>query len=443
MIGTNPMIGYRVSRIQHAGSSHPLIGWTRLHLYVWSCLCWVACGVACGYAPGQAQLQEVDDFGPNPGNLRMWVYAPAGSPAEPLPLLVAMHGCGQSVTEFAQEAGWNELADRLGFVVIYPEQRRVNNPSKCFNWFLPSDQVRGQGEAASIRSMLQQAQQQWPIDGQRVFVTGFSAGGAMSSVMLATYPEAFQAGAVMAGLPYQAARSSWEAITAMAGGVNRDPEGWAELVQAQLPDYEGPFPRVVVFHGSRDAVVSFLNVQELIDQWTAVHGTDPFHDELEEAFLQNEQVRRRSFTTESGQVVVQTYTFLGLGHRLAVDPGTGNTQAGEVGTYAEDVDLAASYWAAEFFGLTESMTTHVPFRFTAGKRLQWLKASAKRAELLVRGPSGPVLLELFNLQGQRLRSWKLIASPGKSIRLDLQGIADGLYVLCLDQRESVKLLLQP
>src|SRR2546429_1098854 len=40
------------------------------------------------------------------------------------------------------------------------------------------------------------------IDRRRIFVTGLAAGGAMTLAMLATYPDVFAAGAVIAGLPY-------------------------------------------------------------------------------------------------------------------------------------------------------------------------------------------------------------------------------------------------
>lgn len=56
-----------------------------------------------------------------------------------------------------------------------------------------------------------------PIDPARIFVTGLSAGGAMASVMLATYPAVFAGGAIIAGLPYGCASTIPQAFDRMPG----------------------------------------------------------------------------------------------------------------------------------------------------------------------------------------------------------------------------------
>ncbi len=107
------------------------------------------------------------------------------------------------------------LADRLGFAVVYAEQQPANNPKNCFSWFLPGDTARDLGEARSIRQMVEHAIAAFGIDRNRIFVTGLSAGGAMASTMLATYPEVFAGGAIIAGLPHGSARSVQQAFDAM------------------------------------------------------------------------------------------------------------------------------------------------------------------------------------------------------------------------------------
>ena len=100
-----------------------------------------------------------------------------------------LHGCTQTAADYDQGSGWSQLADRHGFVLLYPEQNRANNANLCFNWFEPGDIARGKGEALSIRQMIGAVAVAHGMDRDRVFVTGLSAGGAMASVMLATYPE--------------------------------------------------------------------------------------------------------------------------------------------------------------------------------------------------------------------------------------------------------------
>ena len=102
--------------------------------------------VHAGPARQQERLQEVASFGSNPGNLRMFVYAPDALPSDPA-LLVALHGCTQNAADFDRGTGWSTLADRFGFVGLYAEQPRSNNPQGCFSWFLPDDIARDRGEA--------------------------------------------------------------------------------------------------------------------------------------------------------------------------------------------------------------------------------------------------------------------------------------------------------
>ena len=147
--------------------------------------------------PAFSRLTEVHGFGSNPGALRMFKYVPERP--EPA-LVVVLHGCTQTAASYDFGAGWSTLADRYGFVLLLPQQQPANNPNKCFNWFLADDIERGKGEALSIRQMVEAMIRDHGIDRRRVFVTGLSAGGAMTSVMLATYPEIFAAGAVIAGL---------------------------------------------------------------------------------------------------------------------------------------------------------------------------------------------------------------------------------------------------
>src|SRR5438309_5553884 len=153
---------------------------------------------------GPIRLRELTGFGANPGNLRRFSYAPEDMPPN-APLVIALHGCTQTAEEYDHGTGWSSLADRLGFAVVYPQQQPAKNPKNCFSWFLPSDSARGHGEALSIREMVEHALRTFAADRSKVFITGFSAGGGMASVMLATYPEVFAGGALIAGLPYGSA----------------------------------------------------------------------------------------------------------------------------------------------------------------------------------------------------------------------------------------------
>src|SRR5215467_5757919 len=208
------------------------------------------------------RLQEIANFGANPGNLRMLAYVPNRLPHRPA-LVVALHGCTQTADGYDHGTGWSTLADRLGFVVIYPEQQPSNNRHNCFSWFLPADTARERGEARSIRQMVEHAIVDFGVDHRRVFVTGLSAGGAMTAVMLATYPEVFAGGAIIAGLPYGAATSVQQAFENMYQCPPRAPRAWGDLVRGASP-HKGRWPRVSVWHGGADATVIPPNAVEII-----------------------------------------------------------------------------------------------------------------------------------------------------------------------------------
>jgi poly(hydroxyalkanoate) depolymerase family esterase len=150
----------------------------------------------------RARLSNMIRFGRNPGWLKARTYIPADLPRG-APLVVVLHGCGQSASEYNHGAGWSVLADRHGFALLFPEQQRSNNLYLAFNWFAAGHSRRNRGEARSIREMVEAIVITHGIDRRRIFITGLSAGGAMTSVMLATYPDVFAGGAIIAGCPME------------------------------------------------------------------------------------------------------------------------------------------------------------------------------------------------------------------------------------------------
>jgi poly(hydroxyalkanoate) depolymerase family esterase len=222
-----------------------------------------------------SRLVEYNGFGDNPGRLRMRAYVPPAAAGKPL--VVLLHGCGQDAAGFAHDSGWTELADRLAFPLILPEQAEANNAGRCFQWFHPSNTARGAGEAGSIAEMTQAAISRFNSDPQRVFVVGLSAGAAMAVALLAAYPDLFAAGASVAGLPVGAARSGMQAIMRMASaGPNQSPEAWAAQVRAAAPaGFAGPWPRLSIWQGQADMTVAPENATLLATQWCALHGLNP------------------------------------------------------------------------------------------------------------------------------------------------------------------------
>ena len=221
-------------------------------------------------------ITEISAFGDNPGKLRMDVYAPPRAPRPGGPLVVVLHGCSQDAALFAADTGWVAAADRLGFPLVLPGQLRSNNQGGCFNWFQPSDVARGQGEAASIRAMVAEAARRFSSDSRRIFVVGLSAGGAMAANLLAAYPDAFAAGAVVAGLPVGAASNVQQALSAMANPGPVMPAAiLAQRARAHGPiEYNGQWPRLSVWTGGADHTVAPGNARALARQWAGLYALD-------------------------------------------------------------------------------------------------------------------------------------------------------------------------
>ncbi|MGO8992170.1 MAG: alpha/beta hydrolase family esterase [Polyangiaceae bacterium] len=329
-----------------------------------------------------AQLTTVSSFGTNPAQLTMDTYVPQGMPSTPRPLVVALHGCTQT-PQIYTDTGWDQLADQWKFYVLYPAQNTtVNNDEGCFNWagrwpdapndFVSSEALdlttiqRGNSENESIKEMVDQMKATYPIDASRVFVTGLSGGGGMAALMLADWPDVFAGGAIIAGIPYgcatiKATTAEAQACTQGYTGANayldRTAQAWGDLVRSAYTGYSGPYPRVSIWQGTADTVVSPDNEAELVKQWTDVNG-------IGQTATSNDTVEtfpHAVYADTNGLPLVETYTITGAQHGAEVattqpiDPNMPNgAKCGQAGSYIIDVGICSTYYAARFFGLDPS-----------------------------------------------------------------------------------------
>jgi poly(hydroxyalkanoate) depolymerase family esterase len=291
-----------------------------------------------------SHLTEVHGFGSNPGALRMFKYVPE-QPEQTL--VVALHGGTQTAASYDLGAGWSTLADRYGFVLLLPQQQPANNANRCFNWFLAGDIERDKGEALSIRQMVEAMIREHDIDRGRVFVAGLSAGGAMTSVMLAAYPETFGAGGIVAGLPYCTATNMKEALDCMSEARDRSPREWGDLVRAASP-YRGPWPRVSVWHGGADTLVRWENAVEIVDQWTDVHGlgVQPTRTQRTDRYM------RQVWCDSGGTDLVECFMIPKMAHGTPLSSSDDDDECGIPDTFALEVGISSSYHIAKFWGLT-------------------------------------------------------------------------------------------
>lgn len=176
---------------------------------------------------------------------KLYVPRCAGTAAGPLPLVVMLHGCGQTPDDFARGTRMNALAEEFGLLVLYPAQPRDAQVNRCWNWYRRSEQGRDAGEPALIASLTRRILAEYPADPARVYVAGLSAGASAALVVAAAYPELFAAVGAHSGLPVGAAHDAASGLVAMQQGA----PGLRPTV---------PMP-TIIFHGDADPVVNPRN----------------------------------------------------------------------------------------------------------------------------------------------------------------------------------------
>jgi poly(hydroxyalkanoate) depolymerase family esterase len=308
-------------------------------------------------AHAASTLNQVGNFGSNPGSLNMYSYLPANLPTG-APLVVALHGCTQSAGDYYSHSGWPKYADMWGFALVFAEQPSATNPLlNCFDWGTPSNDSRGRGEALSLYQMVKYAEANYRVDHGRVYLTGLSAGAGMAADMLADYPDVFAAGSVDSGPPAQCSTSGILGTSCTTANTNtRTPAQWGDLVRNSDPGYHGPWPRLAIWQGSADTTVAPVAMVESRDQWTNVWGISQTPSATRTL---TGGTTLSIYNDANGRPAVQTYSISGMGHGLAVNPGPNTDQCGATSTYYLNY-ICSSYYTARFFGLDGAPPTPGP-----------------------------------------------------------------------------------
>lgn len=253
----------------------------------------------------------------------MYSYKPLNIDTSKIfPLVVMLHGCTQTARTAVNATDWNKLADSLNFMVIYPEQRQINNISKCFNFFIGFKAKKDKGEVASIKQMIDYTIHNNNIDTKRIFITGMSAGGGMSNALLNAYPYFFNAGALMS------------APSTLVEKINTD------SIQ----------PRIAIIQGEKDKIVVNSNGTRLVKLWCKKNNIN------DTCFVKNNKVNDNNLlsskTYYKNNKAVIIYLFAkNIGHKLLINPGSDIKHGGRNGIHTKNIGFYSTYWIADFFGL--------------------------------------------------------------------------------------------
>lgn len=277
----------------------------------------------------QNDLTKVKKFGKNKGNLKMYTYIPKKlNTSQKTPLVFVLHGCTQCASQISKQTGWNKLADSLNFIVVYPEQRLINNVAKCYNFFLSFDAKKDKGEVASIKQMVDYCFTNYNIDSSMVFITGMSAGGGMSNAMLNAYPTLFNAGALLAAPSILFNRNS----------------------EVSAPENQ---PRVAILQGEKDKIVTPKNADKILNHWIKRHQLETSNVEVKENYLGNPLLNAQFYNNNVRTKIISLRAEK-IAHKLLITPGEEINKGGKMDFHTRDIGFHSTYWIAEFFGLVSN-----------------------------------------------------------------------------------------
>lgn len=264
--------------------------------------------------PPISTLQQVTNFGPNPTGLLMYAYVPQHVRPHPA-VVVALHYCGGSGPAFFAGTEFASLADKYGFVVIYPSVTPGRAPYDCFDVSTPGALTHyGNSDPVGIVSMVRWAERNLGADRHRVFATGISSGAMMTNVLLGDYPDVFAAGSVMSGVAFGCFATTdgslWNSACAN-GDVIKTSGQWGDIVRRAYPGYHGPRPRIQIWHGTADTTLYYPNFGEEVKEWTNVlHAHLAYTDHPQPAWTHTVYVNRE------GRPRVDAYSVAGQTHNL-------------------------------------------------------------------------------------------------------------------------------
>lgn len=268
--------------------------------------------------PAQAATYFSGTYSNSQGSRYYEGYVPTSYRAgTAMPLVVGLHGCTQEAEDIRSASRFNDLAEEKGFLVVYPQQTTFANSARCWNWMLSGNQYRGYGEPSIIAGITNLVRSSYTIDPKRIYVFGFSAGGAMTTVMAATYPDLFAAAAVHAGCEFDGSPCG------SSGGPSPTTQG--NLAYDRMGTFRRTVP-VQVWHGTADTTVYPVNGNQVLSQWAqtndrASDGVDDGNiDDVAESVTAATVSGGRTYdkhvyrNATTGKTVLEKYLVRGMGH---------------------------------------------------------------------------------------------------------------------------------
>jgi poly(hydroxyalkanoate) depolymerase family esterase len=330
-------------------------------------------GVTCGEATGISGIAKVVTCVPT---------GMEGKTGTPAPLVIALHGYTQTADEFKTTTEWHALAARYKFYVAFPQTNGdlVNAGGRPAAWKWWRDysawtRTSFNQHYKPINDVVEKMKATHDIDPARVYIVGLSAGGYMTTLMLACFPDIYAAGAVFSGGAHNCDLKCTD---------SNKQQDWTRPPTYQPPtaaDVKNAYatwwndatkrkPRVILFHGGLDQAVKPINLTDAMRQWTGALGIDQTPDNASLGLPTQLGGYEYKVYAQNGTPAVATVLMPNLGHGFPVKPGTALDEGGtdpyptQVAADCSPVTdpsckqdwtntggVYGAYWAAKFFGL--------------------------------------------------------------------------------------------
>jgi len=205
--------------------------------------------------------------------LGYWLYLPNHIPEQAarkgLPLVVMLHGCQQTATQFAQGTRMNQWAEQMGYAVLYPQQSVSAHAQRCWKWYDRATQEGG-GDVPMIVGMVNKVMTEYAIDRARIYIAGISAGAGMANIVALNHPRLFAAVGMHSGPVFGAGHSQMGALGVMQHGGGLRADLAVREVLMRQPHFPG-MPMILI-QGEGDSVVRPINQTQLVRQSRALNG---------------------------------------------------------------------------------------------------------------------------------------------------------------------------
>jgi poly(hydroxyalkanoate) depolymerase family esterase len=256
--------------------------------------------------------------GPEPGSRerKYQVFVPERlSDQTAAPVVMVLHGCLQNEQNMIDETRFTELAERDGFIVVFPfvtshpfVPPRAQN---CWGFFIEQQRHEGLGEPADLRRILDAVEDEFPVDPARRYVAGLSSGAAMAVVMAVAYAEDIAAAGAVAGLPY--GEDACAVAHACFTGIAHKPvSAFVEAMQAEQPSAEEQrLVPMMSIHSINDTTVPIRNAHNIRDSWIEYYGADASPANTKDCTAEGVSCEHARFTDREARTVVETVFYNG------------------------------------------------------------------------------------------------------------------------------------